>query len=190
MSIPLLLPLIFGPLTAQQAIPALETVASATAVNGEVYFRPGDLLLGDPNLPGRPAIRPLQGNAAFMLPSDLSDYETLSGACPRSRDEARDVQARANAASATIARGDIGGDGVIEVATLERRGDPAAAWVQVTRAGKRLAEAQLPVPAWPCTGLVSEVDSDAIPDLVVVWSTWGADGRTIGVTVYKLPSAP
>ena len=37
-------------------IPLLHTITTATVVEGSIYFRPGELLVGHPDLAGRPAI--------------------------------------------------------------------------------------------------------------------------------------
>lgn len=189
MPIPLPFLLLPGALLAEPA--QLQSMATAAVINGEVWFHPGDLLVGNPSLPGRPAVRPLQGNAPFMLPMNLKDYDLLSRPCPRSLQEAQDAWTRTSAAPepAPLARGDLLGDGVVETIVVERTSPTAAPVIKVLRGRDPLAVATLPVSAWPCAALVTEANADDSPDLLLVWTSWGGEIRTVGVNVYQLPGA-
>ena len=188
--LPLLIAAVLGQ-NPKDVVPTLQTVATAAVVNGEVWFHPGELLVGNPSLAGRPAVRPLQGNAPFMLPTDLSEYEMLSRTCPTSREEAQAAWSRTALAPEppVLTRGDLGGDGVVESVAVERVSATTAPSVRVSRGKQLLASVGLPVSIWPCGALITEVDADDTPDLILVWASWGANGRTVGVNVYQVPAA-
>lgn len=165
--------------------------ASVSAVDGVVYFQPGELLVGAPTLAGRPALRPLRGEDSVVLPEDLSDYEVLSADCPdgpatrvaeRDRgDEPVDPSDR------VLTRGDIGGDGQLEEVLVERPAPTLSPVVKVLRGELLVAEGTLPVPAQPCRGLVAEAEPDADPALLLIWTSGAGANNTVGITVFELP---
>jgi len=163
--------------------PDLLVRASVTVQDGVVWFRPGELLVGDPALPGRPAVRLLGTPEAATLPLERGDFEDLGAAC---RDAVRGALPP-GAASALLALGDLSGDGQVERITVRREAPAAAPEIRVVRGDRLLARALLPVPAEPCVGLVAEVQVEGPPDLVVVWASRGADHTTLGATVLALP---
>ena len=169
-----------------QDTPELHVRASITAVDGVVYFQPGELLVGAPTLPGRPALRPLRGDDSVELPQELDDYEELSAGCPEPEptDEASGLVPRGDAG--VLTRGDIGGDGRLEQVRVVRQSPTTPPRVQVIRDDVLVAEGTLPVPALPCRGLVAEAEPEAPPALLLVWTSRGA-GHTVGVTVFELP---
>lgn len=190
MSLPSLLPLLAAALVTEAAAPDLVHLASMAQSGAEVYFQPGDLLVGSPTLPGRPAVRPLVGSQPVMLPTDLSGFEHLSRTCPASEAayQQASTEGRADlAAGRLLARGDVSGDGRIETVVARRTVENGPLEVRVMRGSQVLGRATLPGLALPCGGLVAEVDGSHTPRAVVVWSAWGVAGRTTGVEVYGLP---
>ncbi len=164
-------------------------------MDGVVYFQPGELLVGAPNLPGRPALRPLQGDESVPLPDELSDYEELSAGCaepPDPRPEAPSSTSSSqrqepDVGSYVLTRGDIGGDGRLESVRVERVAPNSPPQVLVIRDDQVVGRGDLPVPALPCRGLVAEAEPDADPALLLVWTSRGADSTTVGITVFELP---
>lgn len=163
-------------------LPVLELAATASTVDGTILFRPGDLLVGQPDLPGRPGVRPLAGEAPVTVPSDTTGFEDLGAACRRSVSGAMDATPR------LLARGDLGADGQVEHAVVRRPEATAAPEVQVFRGEVLLARGWLPMPATPCGGLIAEPDEGHAPALLVTWTSTGALGTTVGVTVFRLPA--
>ncbi len=190
-----------GSSMAEPGVPELVVQGSVTTVSGVVYFQPGDLLVGNPDLSGRPGLRPLEPDQLAMLPADLGAYEELSAGCvqpppPRSRAAAPSAPTPASAEPAPVsagpedqvlARGDLGGDGVVERVRVVRSSELSAPSVQVLRGDQLVARGSLPMPAQACRGLVAEAEADADPVLVLVWTSGGPDLTTVGVTVFALP---
>ncbi|MFH1467942.1 MAG: hypothetical protein ABIO70_26385 [Pseudomonadota bacterium] len=160
---------------------ALEVRATVTVQDGAVWFRPGELLVGNPGLPGRPAVRPLADDRAATFPVEAGEFEDLSAGCAQPEEPVPGV------APSVLTRGDLGGDGRIEEVTVQRAAATTAPEVRVQRDAQLLAVGHLPVSAQPCRGLVAEVQPDGAPDLVVVWTSRGADGTSVGVTIFGLP---
>ncbi len=184
-----LIPALLVPLfraAAGEPPPALVELASVTIVDGSVFYRPGDLIVGHPSLPGRPGLRPMAGADPVQIPADLSDYEDLSSACPRVPPVSHPQQT-ALGEGVVIARGDMGADGRIEHVTVRRSSLMDPPRVLVFRDEELLADAYLPMPAQPCTALVAEASPGASPDLILLWSSRGYQGLTIGVLVFRLP---
>ena len=176
----------------------LRQLASATAVGGVVYFRPGDLLLGAPQQPGRPAVRPMEGEQRVVLPADLSGYDDLSSCCSASQgmdgdDPSPDDAPAAGGSTAegrtVLAHGDLGGDGLLERVEVLRVSPQADSQVQVFRGERLVGSAALPMPVQLCKGLVAEADDGDAPLLLLVWTSSGAGGVTVGVTVFDLVEA-
>ena len=174
-----------GPVRAQDEPAELRQRASTTAMDGLVLFRPGELLVGNPTVQGRPAIRPLDPQGVSSIPEQLDDYEVLSQGC------AEPSGRPAVISTDVFTRGDIGGDGKLEQVRIERRAPMAAPDVLVFRDGVVVGKGTLPVPAVPCRGLVAEAEPEGAPVLMVVWTSRGASSTTVGVTVFELePPAP
>jgi hypothetical protein len=161
---------------------ALEVRATVTVQDGVVWFKPGDLLVGTPSLPGRPAVRPLAPDQAATLPADQGEFEDLGADCGLLEQEPL------GAVPVVLTRGDLGGDGQLEVVTVQRAGATAAPELHVLRGEQVVAEGHLPVSALACRGLVAEVVPEGAPDLLVVWTSRGAEGVSVGVTVFGLPA--
>ncbi len=171
------------PAATAQEPPELRQRASVNAVDGLVLFRPGELLVGNPVLPGRPALRPLDPAQPAQLPELLQEYEVLSEACGAAPGQPAVITAD------VLARGDMGGDGRLEEVHVRRRAPMAAPEVLVSRAGVVVGRGELPVPAVPCRGLIAEAEPDGAPVLLVVWTSRGASSTTVGVTVFELDEA-
>ncbi len=171
-----------APARAEEA-PALLERAAVTSVDGLVLFRPGDLLVGDPDLPGRPAVRPLAEEQQAVLPERLEDWEILSEGCAPAPDASQQPVDRAGE---VLVRGDLGGDGSLEQVRVERRSPMSQPRVLVHRGDALVGQGLLPVPAVPCRGLIAEAEPEGQPLLLLVWTSRGAERTTVGVTVFEL----
>ncbi len=167
----------------EASVPELRQRASITAVDGLVLFRPGQLLVGNPTVQGRPAIEPLDPDAVSQVPESLDDYEVLSHGCVREPEQAQEP---AVISGEVLVRGDMGGDGRLEQVRVQRRAPMAAPEVLVSRDGTLVGRGVLPVPAVPCRGLVAEAEPEGAPVLMVVWTSRGASSTTVGVTVFEI----
>lgn len=167
-----------------QEPPELRQRASITAVDGLVLFRPGELLVGDPTVQGRPAVRPLEPSVLAHLPESLDDYEVLTEGCSKPQGQPAVITGD------VLVRGDMGGDGRLEQVSVVRRAPMAAPEVLVARDGVVVGRGELPVPAVPCRGLVAEAEAEGEPVLMVIWTSRGPNSTTVGVTVFELVDAP
>ncbi len=163
--------------------PPLRQRASVTSMDGLVLFKPGELLVGNPELQGRPAVRPLDGDLLAQVPEVLDDYEVLSAGCAEALGE---PYPSSMVRDEILTRGDIGGDGRLEQVRVERKAPMAAPEVLVSRDGRLVGHAVLPIPAEPCRGLVAEIEPDGDPVLLVVWTSQGANSTTVAVTIFEL----
>lgn len=200
--VPFLVLLAAGHAMGEPALPTLETRAQATVVDGSVYFRPGRLFIGRPHQPGRPGLAPLESDDPIMLPSSLSSFEPLSDRCrasssediplasstPEAAAEARRTPTSSPAMPThVLTRGDLGGDGQMETVYFgfdPPHGEPT---LVVTRSDTPLSRGRLPLSARPCAALVAELQEDAPPELLVVWTSQGPQGLTVGLHVFRLP---
>ncbi len=164
--------------------PALLRRASVTVADGVVLFQPGLLVVGDPTLPGRPAVRPLEDSQLAVIPEQLDEFVILSAGCIPEQVE-QDHQP-AVIGGGVLARGDMGGDGRLEQVRVRRRAPMAAPEVLVSRDGALVGKGELPVPAVPCRGLIAEAEPQGSPVLLIVWTSRGAGATTVGVTVFEL----
>jgi hypothetical protein len=126
-------------------------------------------------------VRPLAPEQAAALPVDQGDFEDLGAGCSVPGQEL------VGAAPVVLTRGDLGGDGQLEVVTVQRAMTAAAPELRVLRGDQPVAVGHLPVPAQPCRGLVAEALPEGAPELLVVWTSRGAEGVSVGVTVFALP---
>lgn len=158
-------------------------VASASSLGGDVFFRPGELIVGRPDLPGRPGFLPLLGGRPVSLPEDLETLEKLSEGCAGgSLEAARSPR--------TLGRGDLGADGRLELVLSMGSETQPGFLLRVMRADLLVAETALPLPRTPCRALVAEIDGSDAPGLLVIWTSEGPQGLTRGVTVYRLEGGP
>ncbi|MBN1336475.1 MAG: hypothetical protein JXB39_10985 [Deltaproteobacteria bacterium] len=187
-----------SPGAAADVLPTLRTLAASSAVDAVVWFRPGEILLGHPTRPGRPAMDVLKGGKPVVLPTDALGWEDLSSPCtapvrPGSHDpladRSRSAEVERPEGPVPIARGDLAGDGLVEWASVHRPTPTDAPEVTVWRADRPLARGALPMPAEACTGVISEATDD-VPALIVIWTSRGAEGTTVGVTVFEMPGTP
>jgi hypothetical protein len=168
---------------AAPAPPELRQRASVNTVDGLVLFKPGELLVGNPELQGRPAVRPLEGSELAQVPEQLDDYVILSAGCLDAPGEPHEPSVISDE---VLARGDLGGDGRLEQVVVERRSPMAAPDVLVSRDGLIVGQGELPIPAVPCRGLVAEAEPEGDPVLLLIWTSRGANNTTVGVTVFEL----
>lgn len=153
-------------------------LGSSSVVEGQVYFRPGELIVGQPDLASRPGLLPLMGGRSITLPQDLSAYENLSARCVP-------IENLGNA-SQVLGRGDLGADGRVE-SIVVRRPDPLSGVVlEIRRDDAPLTQSVLPLSVRPCKALVAEVEAGDVPELILIWTSAGPQGTTRGVTVFEL----
>jgi hypothetical protein len=171
---------------AADTVPSLVELAAPSIVGGSIFFRPGELILGRPDLAGRPGFLPLAGGRKISLPEDLSNYENLGGGC---MDLPPSDRGSSTATPTVLARGDLGADGTIETVLVVRADPLSPPIVRVLRGNIVIGQSALPMPARPCRGIIAEADADDEPELLVVWTSTGAQGVTYGVNVLRLPES-
>ncbi len=174
------------PARAESAVPPLRERASITAMDGMVLFRPGELLVGNPTVQGRPAVRPLDPSRVAELPEQPGEYELLSDGCL----DGTEHPGPAVIEGGVFTRGDMGGDGRLEQVRVQRKAPMAAPEVMVSRDGRLVGRGELPVPAVPCRALIAEAEPEGQPVLMIVWTSRGAESTTVGVTIFELDEAP
>ena len=164
----LLLPL--SPLSSgiAAAEPPLVLAADIGAQEMQIWWRPGELLVGDPNSESRPGLRPLLSDAPLSLPPDLSAWTPVGETCqqpPR--------------AEATL-------DGQPVIASIHT--DPTQQQRVRLIAGDRLiAESTLGRPVDVCEIRIDEADSLPGPEVIVAWRFGDGEQQIRGLTVFRVP---
>lgn len=151
------------------ATPPLMPAADAAQVGLHAWWREGELLLGVPTDPERPAMRPLVDLAHATLPTDFLGWEPIGKTC---QDEPR----------ATAAMGNTPIEGLVSGTTIH----PMIRLLQESRV---LAESALGRPAKVCE--IRIVQADAMPglELIVAWRTGTGETMMNGFSVFRIPES-
>ena len=132
------------------------------------WWRQGELLVGVPDAPDRPGMRPLANATPAPLPGDLSAWEPIGHSCQE----------------APRGLGAIGDEAVEAVVT----GDLAQPIITLMHGERVLAQNALGHSAEVCE--IRLVQADELPgmELVVAWRLSGTD-PVQGITVFRVPEA-
>ena len=136
--------------------------------NMQIWWRAGELLVGDPTSEARPGLRPLISDAPLILPEDLSGWTPVGEVCqepPR--------------AEATI-------DGQPVTASIHT--DPTQQQLVRLIASERLiAENTLGRPVQVCEIRISEADPLPGPEVIIAWRFGEGESQIRGLTVFRVP---
>jgi hypothetical protein len=164
----LLLPL--APLSSGLAAaePPLVLAADIGAQEMKIWWRPGELLVGDPASEKRPGLRPLISDASLTLPTDLSAWTPVGETC---QDPPR--------TEATL-------DGQPVIVSIHT--DPTQQQLVRLIAGDRLiAENTLGRPVQVCEIRINEADPLPGPEVIIAWRFGEGAQEIRGLTVFRVP---
>jgi hypothetical protein len=173
----------------------LEVQVEAGSWNGQVFAKGTTLLVGNPDEPGRPAIRLGRERQQAALPERLEGFALLSEHCDReaSRSLTAPVGPAEGMRVVAWTQDDMDGRPGDEVVLLEAGPVPDGALLPYAplqlalyRAGQRQAQVVLETPTFPCSLRMIDVDEDGRPELVFAWLSAGGSGVTRGATVFEL----
>jgi hypothetical protein len=153
---------------AAHATPPLMPATDVAQVGLVGWWRTGELLVGIPDAPDRPGMRPLVSTTPAPLPGDLSSWEPVGHSC---EDPPRGVAAI--------------GSNAVEGVVLGDEVQPVIALMQGDRI---VAQNALGHPATVCE--IRIVQADKLPglELVVAWRMTG-EAPVQGITVFRIPEA-
>lgn len=155
-------------LTLGWAAPPLILTRDVGGAGMQAWFKPGDLLVGTPNIAGRPGMRPLISDAQMVLPVDLEGWTPIGDTCqdpPRATNTINNVQVTA---TVTV--------------------DPTGHQIARLRAGDLiLAEGAFTRPAQICALVLAEVDPLPGMELLIAWRLGDKPDDLRGLTVYRVP---
>lgn len=167
LSLPLALLLCLQAPTARAA-PPLVLAADVAETGLRAWWRPGELLVGQPAQPGQPGLRPLVSLTPMVLPQDLAEWATLGETCVTRPESSADLDGQRVQARVTTS-----GEGPV---------------IQVVAGEKVLAENALGRPARICEVLLAEADALPGPEVLVAWRLELQTGDELrGLTVYRVP---
>jgi hypothetical protein len=133
-----------------------------------IWWRPGELLVGDPASEVRPGLRPLISDAPLILPADLSAWTAVGETC---QDPPR--------AEALL-------DGQPVTASIHT--DPTQQQMVRLIAGDRLiAENVLGRPVQICELRIDEADPLPGPEIIIAWRFGEGEQQIRGLTVFRVP---
>ncbi|MEL6346702.1 MAG: hypothetical protein AAFV53_26550 [Myxococcota bacterium] len=148
--------------------PPLILAGDVGGAGTRAWLKEGDLLVGTPDAPGRPGVRPLVSEAALVLPDDLTGWTPLGEAC-----------AEDPAATAKIDDTDV---------TAAVSVDPTGKQIVRLQAGELiLAERVLARPATICQIVIAQADTLPGPELLILWRLGDNADDLRGVTVFRIP---
>jgi len=146
--------------------------ADVADIDLRAWWRQGELVVGLPEAPGRPGLRPLESLAPVMLPADLDAWAALGDSCvtrPESRLKVgeRKLTARVTASAEGPVVQLLDGKQVVAVNALGR-------------------------PALVCEVLLADADALPGPEILVAWRLEVGDeagGELRGFTVWRVPES-
>ena len=154
--------------SAVHAEPPLVLAADIGDRSMQIWWRPGELLVGDPTSPSRPGLRPLVSDAPLILPEDLSVWTPVGETC---QDTPR--------AEATL-------DGQLVTASIHT--DPTQQQqVRLIASERLIAENTLGRPVQVCELRINEADSLPGPEVIVAWRFGEGEAQIRGLTVFRVP---
>lgn len=167
--LPLLPPLAVLAGSPAAAAPPLMPAADVADEGLRAWWRQGELVVGKPDQPGRPGLRPLASLAPTVLPDDLPTWATIGEDCvPRPESQADLEGQRVTARVLATAEGPV---------------------IQLLSGEQVLAENALGRPARVCEVLLAEADALPGLEVIVAWRMERAPGpgELRGLTVYRVP---
>jgi len=150
------------------AVPPLMPATDVAQLGLVGWWREGELLVGVPQVEGRPGVRPLVSTTPTALPTDLSGWEPVGHTCqapPRGLASVRGLPM----------------EGVV-------LGDEKTPVIALIQGDRIMAQNTLGRPALVCE--IRIVQADKLPglELVVAWRTQREAGIQ-GITVFRIPEA-
>jgi hypothetical protein len=154
--------------TKVNALPPLVLAADIAQDELQVWWKPGDLMVGMPNESGRPAMRPLIDLQPRTLPKSAAGWTLFGEACPAPKQI----------------------DGVFcgHPVRAELTGDALHPKLRLLIDGRAVAENLLGRPAVVCSLHIGEADTVVGPELIVSWRP-EKESTIRGLTVYRIPEA-
>ena len=161
----LLLLTVCGPAAAE---PPLILAADIGDHGMHIWWRPGELLVGDPSSEARPGLRPLISDAPLILPEDLSEWTPVGETCQES------PRAEASLEGQPV---------VVSIHT-----DPTRQLMVRLIAGNRLiAENTLGRPVQVCEIRIDEADPLPGAEVIIAWRFGEGESQIRGLTVFRVP---
>lgn len=153
------------------AVVPLLPAADVADVGLKAWWRAGELVVGMPDQPGQPGLRPLVSLEPTALPADLSAWAAVGEHC------VTDPESRGLVGGSPYKARVVGsGEGPV---------------VQLLRQDEVVAANALGRPARVCEVLLAEADALPGLELVVAWRMeLGTEGQELlGITVYRIPES-
>lgn len=151
-----------------QAEPPLVLAADIGAQGMMIWWRPGELLVGDPASSERPGLRPIISNAPLILPEDLSAWTAVGETCQ----DTPHAEATLNGQPVTVS--------IHTDPTQQQQ-------VRLIASERLIAETPLGRPVQVCEIRLSEADPLPGPEVIIAWRFGEGDDQIRGLTVFRVP---